>query len=176
MRRDQLEHLIRAAAAVSGEREIVIVGAAAILGAVPDAPPELTQTMEADLYPLNAPRLADVIDGAIGELSPFHEHFMVYAHGVGPETAVLPAGWADRVVRVEGPATGGGVGLCLEPHDLAAAKLAAGRAKDQAFVRALLAHRLAAPGLLRARVDALPLPEPRRAALRAWVDAEAAGG
>jgi len=29
--------------------------------------------MEADLYPLDDPRKADIIDGAIGEESPFHE-------------------------------------------------------------------------------------------------------
>lgn len=55
MRREELEHLIRAAAAISGEREIVIVGAAAILGAIPDAPPELRRTLEADLYPRRRP-------------------------------------------------------------------------------------------------------------------------
>jgi hypothetical protein len=36
------------------------------------------------------------------------------------------------------PATEPGAGLCLDPHDLAAAKLAAGRQKDFDFVAALL--------------------------------------
>lgn len=169
MRRDQLEHILRAAAAVSGEREIVVVGAAALLAAVPEPPPELAQTQEADLYPLRRPELADVIDGAIGELSPFHDHFKVYAHGVGPETAVLPAGWDGRLLRVEGPGTSGGVGLCLEPHDLAASKLAAGREKDRAFVEALLGHGLVDPSILGERVAGLPLPLDRRAAIGAWL-------
>jgi hypothetical protein len=68
MRRDELEHVIRAAAAIVGESEIVVVGAAALLGAVPSPPPELTQTLEADVYPLRRPELASLIDGAIGEL------------------------------------------------------------------------------------------------------------
>ena len=49
--------------------------------------------MEADIYPLQAPELADLIDGAIGELSFFHEHFGYYAQGVGPQTARLRRGW-----------------------------------------------------------------------------------
>ncbi len=38
---------------------------------------------------------------------------------------------------------GGAAGLCLEVHDLAMSKLAAGRDKDIAYVTALLRHGLA---------------------------------
>jgi hypothetical protein len=37
----------------------------------------------------------------IGELSPFHETFGYYAHGVAEETALLPQGWKDRLVAVQ---------------------------------------------------------------------------
>ena len=50
MRRDQLEHIIRAAAAVTGENEFIVVGSQAILGQYPDAPAPLLISMEADLY------------------------------------------------------------------------------------------------------------------------------
>jgi hypothetical protein len=50
MRRDELEHVIRAAAAISGDSEIVIIGAAALLGTVPNPPPDLAQTLEADIW------------------------------------------------------------------------------------------------------------------------------
>lgn len=66
MNRSQLEHLIRAASAVSGERHLVIVGSQAILGQYPDAPRTLRVSVEADLYPRDHPELADLIDGAIG--------------------------------------------------------------------------------------------------------------
>jgi hypothetical protein len=33
------------------------------------------------------------LDGAIGELSVFHQSFGYYAHGVDDTTATLPAGW-----------------------------------------------------------------------------------
>jgi hypothetical protein len=63
MRREQLEHLIRASASITNEYETVVVGSQSILGAYPDAPEILLESMEADLYPLNRPDLADVIDG-----------------------------------------------------------------------------------------------------------------
>lgn len=52
---------------------------------------------EADIYPLQAPELAEKIEGAIGEGSQFHQTFGYYAQGVGPDTAVLPRGWMSRV-------------------------------------------------------------------------------
>lgn len=98
MRRNELEHLIRAAAAVTNQYEIVIVGSQSILGAVPTPPLSLTESMKADVYPLQRPDLADLIDGTIGENSPFHGCFGYYAQGVGPETAILPYGWQSRLV------------------------------------------------------------------------------
>jgi hypothetical protein len=38
VRRDELEHVIAAAAEVSGEREIVVIGSQAILGSFPNPP------------------------------------------------------------------------------------------------------------------------------------------
>lgn len=100
--------------------------------------------MDADVYPLDDPAKADLIDGCIGELSPFHKTFGYYAHGIGPETAVLPRNWKDRLVRIESPNTAGTIGWCLSPLDLAVSKLLAGREKDTAFVRAMLEARLIA--------------------------------
>jgi hypothetical protein len=142
MTRTNLEHIIRAAGAITGAREIVIVGSQAILGSHPDAPAELTISQEADTYPLQSPESAELIDGSIGEKSPFHETFGYYAHGVSPETAVLPKGWKARLVPVCNENTGGVAGLCVSPADLAISKLVAGREKDISFVRALVTHHL----------------------------------
>lgn len=130
MNRAQLEHVIRAAASIADDLEVVVIGSQAILGRYPDAPPSLCVSEDVDLYPRNHPDRSELVDGAIGELSAFHETFGYYAHGVGPQTATLPAGWESRLVRVEGPGTAGAVGLCLDPHDLAISKLIAGRQKD----------------------------------------------
>lgn len=122
MQRPQLEHIIRAAAGITGADQFVIVGSQAVLGQFPQAPEELLASMEADLFTLRDPADSDLIDGSIGEGSPFHQTFGYYAHGVGAETAVLPAGWNQRLVPVKNENTGGGAGLCLEVHDLAVSK------------------------------------------------------
>jgi hypothetical protein len=169
MQRRELEHLIRAAAAITDQYELMVVGSQSILGAVPDAPPELLQSMEADLYPLQRPELADLIDGAIGELSPFQDAFGYYAQGVGPETAVLPQGWQRRVVKIQNANTDLKIGWCLEPHDLAASKLAAGRDKDWAFVETMLKHQLIQGTELVERLVTLPIPPEQIQQLVAWV-------
>ncbi len=48
MTRAQLEHVIRAAAVISEDDEIVVIGSQAVLGQFPDAPADLTVSMEAD--------------------------------------------------------------------------------------------------------------------------------
>jgi len=111
--------------------------------------------MELDVFTLRSPADADLIDGSIGEGSPFHITFGYYAHGVAIETATLPLGWKERLVRVRTPATGGATGLCLEPHDLAASKLAAGRDKDVSFVGEMLRHRLIDTATVRERIARL---------------------
>ena len=134
----QLEHVLRASGSITGCREIVVIGSQSLLASFPDAPADLLGSMEVDCYPNDNPARADLIDGSIGELSPFHETFGYYAHGIGPETAALPAGWRARVVRLENENTGGTIGLCLSPEDLAVSKLLAGREKDVEFVREML--------------------------------------
>lgn len=154
MTRLQLEHLIRAAGTIADEDDIVVIGSQAILGQFPDAPGEFLVSKEADLFPQAAPEKAELIDGSIGEGSPFEREFGYFAHGVGPETAVLPNGWADRLVVIVGPNTRMIRGWCLEVHDLGIAKLVAGREKDLDFAESLAKHRMADSGLLLRRLAA----------------------
>jgi hypothetical protein len=159
MTRPQLEHILRACAGITGATEFVIIGSQAILGAYPNAPDSLRESMEADVFTLRSPDDAELIDGSIGELSPFHQTFGYHAHGVGPETATLPQGWQDRLIQVSSPATHGATGLCLEPHDLAIAKLVAGREKDHAFVAELLRYNLINLSVLNERASITSLPD-----------------
>jgi len=138
VKREQMEHILRAAAAITLEQDFVVVGSQALLAAVPELSPPLDQSMELDLYPLRNPSAADLIDGTIGELSPFNETFGCYAHGVSPETAKLPGRWRERAIIVENENTGGARGICIGPLDLAISKLAAGREKDLTFVAAMM--------------------------------------
>ena len=161
MRRPQLEHIIRAATGITGATEFVIVGSQAVLGQFPQAPDELLVSIEADIFSLRNSTDSDLIDGSIGEGSPFHQTFGYYAHGVSEETAVLPAGWRDRLVSIHNSNTGGGTGLCLEIHDLAISKLVAGREKDLDFLSGILRHRLARAESIRSRLGDTGLPPER---------------
>jgi hypothetical protein len=154
VKREQLEHIIGAAATIAEDDDIVVIGSQAILGQFPDAPDELLISVEADIYPMSHPERADLVDGSIGELSPFHETFGYYAQGVGVETATLPDGWKDRLVPIRSKRTRGATGWCLEAHDLLIAKLFAGRDKDRRFVEAAVRHGLAAREVLKARLAA----------------------
>ncbi len=160
MRRHELEHLIRAAADIADDDEIVVIGSQAILGQFPEAPEALLASNEADMYPRNHSERADLIDGSIGELSPFHDTYGYYAQGVGERTATLPAGWQARLVRIQNANTRGAVGLCLEVHDLAISKLVAWRDKDRRFVEALVSHAMVDEGTLRERLSRTELEEP----------------
>ena len=162
MKREQLEHIIRASATIAEDDEIIIIGSQAILGQFPDAPEELLMSDEADVYPRNYPERADLVDGSIGELSPFHQTFGYYAQGVGEGTATLPAGWQSRLVPVHNERTRGATGLCLEVHDLLISKYVANREKDRRFVRAAVQHGLVEREVLEVRLAATVVAEPVR--------------
>ena len=78
MNRSQLEHIIRAASRISGDTEIIVIGSQAIHAQTERLPPIVFQSMEAYVYPRNHPERADEIDGAISELSDFHQTFGYY--------------------------------------------------------------------------------------------------
>lgn len=164
MTRAALEHLLRAAAAVTNERDIVVIGSHSVLGQYPDAPEALLTSIEADVFPRHAPHKGDLIDGAIGELSAFHEAFGYYAHGVDDTTATLPRGWEERLVPLRNENTAGATGWCLEVHDLAVSKLVAGRAKDLEFLEVLLRQGMARSATVRERLRSTAV-DPGRAAL-----------
>ncbi len=152
MKRHEIEHLIRAAGAITQSSEIIVIGSQSILGSFPDAPESLLYSREADLIPVQYPERADLIDGVLGELSPFDETFGYYADGVDKTTAILPEGWEERLVRIANANTNQVIGLFLEPHDLMVSKLFAGREKDIAFIKAALEHRLVHAELIQARL------------------------
>ncbi len=171
MTRAELEHAIRAACDVADDTEVYVFGSQAILGQFPNAPDELTQSAEADVVPKNKPENADLVDGALGELSQFHETHGFYVHGVSMETAVLPEDWKDRVIAVRNENTNQCTGWCVEGHDLAASKLVAFRDKDRGFVRVLLIERLIDADMLTARISTLAVPPDQRQRLITWVEA-----
>lgn len=173
MRRDQLEHLIRAAGALLGDDTVIVIGSQAILATVP-APEEveLTRSMEADLLPINDPleEKADLIDGVLGAGSMFDDTHGIHADGVSIGTPLLPAGWRDRLVEISNENTNGIRGLCLEAHDLIVSKLAAGRSKDLDFCDAAARTGLVDAAVVADRVRRTELSPAVRSRILAWTN------
>jgi hypothetical protein len=148
---------------------VVVIGSQAILGTFADdeLPPEVTMSVEIDILPIvedgdETARLADLIEGVAGEWSPFEEQHGFSIDGVDAETAVLPDGWRDRLVKVQNQNTAAPsgapqyTGWCLDKEDLCVAKLCALREKDQNFVAALLDAGFVDAAIITRRLDAVP--------------------
>lgn len=166
----QLEHVIRAAASISDDLDIAIFGSQAILATEPAAPAIMLRSIEADVWPMNHPERWEVIDGAMGEGSLFHETFGYYAQGIEERTAVLPTGWRHRLVLVSSDNTRGARGWALDAHDLVVSKLIAGRDKDLDFAEAAIRAGLVDPQLLSMRLEQTPVDAELRALTKARID------
>jgi len=155
MRRDQLEHAIRAACQIIDRPEVIVVGSQSILGTFREdqLPSAATMSAEIDILPIaddnaETTRLADLLEGVAGEFSRFEELHGFSIDGVSLETSALPTGWRDRLIRVQNANTaapGGSpqyTGWCLDTEDLCVAKLCAFREKDRNFVAAVVRSRL----------------------------------
>lgn len=143
MNRAELELAIVTATRAIGQSQVLIIGSQAILGSYNEnqLPERATASQEVDIAPLtddDKESLATKIDATAGEWSPFDVEHGFYVQGVSVRTAYLPEGWATRVIKVRASVSPESVGLCLEPHDLCAAKLARNDQKDREFVAALV--------------------------------------
>lgn len=167
MNLEQFHHGIRAAREVlqheGATGALVIMGSQSILASysVLTLNRELMMSAEVDIMPVaidssEIDRLSDHLDGSLGQDSHFQESFGFHVDGISIETSVLPDGWIDRLVPEVDPSSGA-TGWCLDPHDLAVAKLIAGRPKDIDFVEILVSDRLIDPRVvseaLRSLVD-----------------------
>jgi hypothetical protein len=90
--------------------------------------------------------------------TPFRDREGVYVDAVPPGIPSLADGWRDRLreIRVDDV-----VARCLEPHDLAVAKLAAGRLKDYELIAALIDRGVVETKTVEARIDTFTEPRQR---------------
>jgi hypothetical protein len=148
MKKQQVDHVLRAAGRITGDKQFIIIGSQSLHGKYPDLPDEILRSAEVYLIAGKRSARTEWLN-VIGYLSPFHETFGYYADPVDAGTATLPKGWKGRLVNLAPGDTEGVRGLCLDPHDLAIAKYAAAREKDLIFTRELV-HRgiVAEEGLL----------------------------
>jgi hypothetical protein len=137
MQRTELAHVLRASAEIAQEKSFVLIGSQAVLLLLDNPPAELLRSTEIDLYPSVHPEKSDLIDGAIGALSTFHDTYGYHADGVSPDTAALPADWMRRAVFTY---IGELTAICPDLHDLAVSKCVAGWDKGAEFIDVLLKH------------------------------------
>ena len=141
MNRRELEHIVRAACDLLGEDVVIVGGSQAALAQFPDdLPKSAILSREADVAALVDPvdEKATIINGNIGEDTLFHTTHGFFAEGVSRELFTFPPGWQERAIAIDGRAARSTTGLCPEIHDLAVAKLAAGRQKDVDWIKSLL--------------------------------------
>ena len=131
MKKRELDHVLRAAGGITGEKQFIIIGNQALHGSYPDLADHIVESAEVELFAPLKPGRTEWLN-AIGVYSQFHATFGYYADPVDETTVTLAAGWKGRLVDL--PAGNTAVkGLCLEPHDLAIAKYVASREKDPVF-------------------------------------------
>jgi len=171
MKKLQVDHALLAAGRITGEKQFIIVGSQSLHGKCPDLPDEILTSFEVDLI---AARNTDRTTwlNVVGVGSPFHESFGFYIDPVDESTATLPKGWKGRLVNLPAGDTEGVKGLCLEPHDLAIAKYAAGREKDRVFTRELARRGIVSQVRLVELLEQTPVDELLRAHIRQLIDAD----
>ena len=171
MKKQQLDHILRAAGAITGAEQFIIIGSQALHGKYPDLPDEIVRSIEVDLVAKDEEERTEWLN-AIGVDSPFHEQFGYYADPVDESTAVLPKGWKGRLVNLPAGDTGRVRGSCLDPHDLAISKYVARREKDIDFTRELARRGLVDKAKLLALLKVTPVASETKERIRRYIDAD----
>src|ERR1700682_122523 len=165
MKKRHVDHVLRAAGRITGERQFIIIGSQALHGKYPDLADEISFSAKVDLIAKSDPDRGELLN-AIGQDSRVHETHGYYADPVDMKTAILPKGWQGRLVNLPPGDTEGVTALCLEPHDLAISKYVARREKDVEFTRELARLRLVERDKLLDLIDATPVPDAVKARIK----------
>src|SRR5216684_7856777 len=161
MKKLEVDHVLRAAGRITGEKQFIIIGSQSLHGKFPDLPDDLVKSFEVDLMAAKHADRTELLN-VIGMYSPFHGSFGYYADPVDHKTATRPKGWKGRLVNLPAGDTEGVRGLCLDPHDLAIAKYVARRDKDIVFTRELAKRGIVSRDTLLALLDQTPVSEEAR--------------
>lgn len=160
MNSDRLRRLIAEVRSVSTEGRIVVFGSTSLLGSFPEIA-EQTRLFELTLGSdfISDPWSDDAVlrlQIAVGKPSDFFRTHGYYADFVRPDAYdQFPPGFQDRLVPIPGYDNA----FALEVHDMAVAKLWAGRPKDIALLSALLHLGQLDEAVLRKRLWDTPMAE-----------------
>lgn len=171
MKKRQVDHALRAAGNITGEKQFVIIGSQSLHGKYPDVADEILTSFEVDLIATKNTDRTQWLN-VIGIESPFHQTYGYYVDPVDGKTPILPKGWKGRLVNLPPGDTGGVKGLCLEPHDLAIAKYAASREKDLIFTRELARRGITSKARLLSLLDRTAIDAALRARINDHITAD----
>ncbi len=149
MRREDLRRLFARARELSGETDYVVFGSLAALGYAGEVPPRMAMSVDVDAYTRGDPQRVFELAGALGQGSSFEAAHGYYLDPVSPRVATLPAGWEQRLVRIE--LEPGLAAWFLEPNDAAVSKYARMEPRDREWIRAGLQAGLLSLAILDAR-------------------------
>jgi hypothetical protein len=169
MKKQQVDHILRAAGEITGETQFIIIGSQSLHGKHPNLADEIVLSFEVDLVAKKKPDRTEWLN-AIGQDSRFHETHGYYADPVDENTATLPKGWKGRLVHLPPGDTAGVSGLCLDPHDLAIAEYVARREKDIVFNRELATRGIVEKEQLLLLLDATSVDDEVRRRIRDHIE------
>ncbi len=156
--RDSIAHVARSVREITGCKELVVIGSAALIAALGEQslPADLFNTEDIDIFALDAPdeeAFADELE-TIGYGSLFHETNRYFADGVSPYTATMPVDWLERAIRQAMPA----YDLTLiipDPNDIAVAKLCAWRDRDRQWLQEAIGAQIISLETIASRITEL---------------------
>jgi hypothetical protein len=85
LRRRDIDHILRAAASLSGHARFVMVGTGAVIATARHIPLAMMMTEEIDIYvedTADPEWISDLINATVGRYSQFHRTFGYYGDGV----------------------------------------------------------------------------------------------
>ena len=96
MKKQQVDHVLRAASRITGEKQFIIIGSQSLHGKHPDLADDIVRSAEVDLIAKRDASRTEWLN-VIGQDSKFHDQFGYYADPVDETTATLPKGWKGRL-------------------------------------------------------------------------------
>lgn len=155
-----LKRIVQAIRTKASDQRLVLFGSASLLGSFPEMGEQETMvrlSRDADfvLDPWDDD-MALAVHHLVGARHAFDLEHGYYADIVRPMAFEnFPPGWEQRLLPLEGCARV----FCLEPHDMAVAKLFAGRPKDVTLLSELIREGLLDVDMLAKRLFATPMTE-----------------
>jgi len=150
VRREDLRLLFARARDLCGETDYVVFGSLAVLGLAGEVPPRMAVSLDVDAFAKGDPGRIFELASALGQGSPFEAEHGYYLEPISPRVATLPAGWEERLLRIQlEPDL---VAWFLEANDAAVSKYARTEPRDREWIRPGLRAGVLSMAIIEARV------------------------